>query len=344
MISKGVHPRTWSQPYALAKVDAHAVWWMGDVGLEGHLFNDYGEGNFLGYWLAPRLRVFVNGSLNVPREVMLARQQIRRRTPPPGETFPELLDRLDIDVFFGTGLPVLSRANRPDIHTTTHLEGTPGWILAFRNARSAVYLRDDVRNRPNLERLARYYREAGVPFDLERGFDPDAAIHRARPWAVAHGLVPANLSQLEQGAATLDPRQRGPAQERLAALYAALGLYARAEALDRVRLQSDPESLPAGRRLIWSRLHQRDVPGSLAAADALEARAPATDALSALLVSAARRHASLPEPEAAALVAVLPLWSRAEARRALGGIAPAEARPIRRSWGEDGPAAAASGR
>ena len=93
MISKGIHAEWYARPFAANKYHAHAVWFMRDAGLQGRLFNDYWMGNFLGYWLAPELPAFVNGSLNVPVDVMSARTAILNRTGDgQGADFESLLD------------------------------------------------------------------------------------------------------------------------------------------------------------------------------------------------------------------------------------------------------------
>lgn len=330
MISKGVRRASYAQPYAASKFHAHAVWFLRDAELEGNLFNDYASGNFLGYWLAPRMRVFMNGSLNVPKDVLEAKHAILRRGWEREEAFVDLLDRYGVDLFFGTGAPVVSPPNRPVIHTTTHLERTPGWIPVFRNLRSAVYLRADARNRRNLERVAVYYARESVPFDRERGFETDRVLREAPRWAVDHGLLPADFESLETAARSLDPSRRPWAQARLAAIYAVLGLYERAEGIDRRLAERDPHSAPAARRLVWSLLHQRRAAESLEAAQRLAAVAPPGDELSRLLLEAARLHAALPEAEAAALVAALPAFTRPEGRWLFAGFREPEARPRRR--------------
>ena len=49
------------------------------------------------------------------------------------ESFAEVLDRMQVDVFLGTRLPQTGRANRPTLSTTAHLEFVPGWVQVFRN-------------------------------------------------------------------------------------------------------------------------------------------------------------------------------------------------------------------
>ena len=330
MISQGIHPAWYARPYSAVKHHPHVVWFLRDAELEGRLWNDAVAGNFLGYWLAPRLRVFVNGSLNVPREVMDTRGAVlARRGALPGESFLALLDRSRVDIFLGSGAPALSRPNRPALYTTAHLEGAPGWKLVFRNLNEAVTLRDDERNRPNLRRVSEYYAREGVPFDPERGFDTLRVLREAPGFAVEHGIVPRGFAALERAARSRDPGRRRAARERLAGLFALLGLYEQAVEIDRELLREDPASLSAARRLVWSLLHQGLEVESREASERLARLAPADDALSRLLVDAARTTPDLPEEDAAALVARLPVFTRNQARQLLAGFQEPEARPRR---------------
>ncbi len=331
MISRAVRAGWYARPYPTTKYDAFAVWFLRDAGLTGRLFNDYTSGNFLGYWLAPGLRVFVNGSLNVPKEVLDAHGAILRREGlRPGESFEQLLDRYGIDVFFGTGLPQLSLPGRPLFSTTAYLEGRDGWILVFRNVRSAVYLRDDERNRPNLERVADYYAREGVPFDAKRGLDPARVIREDPEWAVLHGVVPRDFRSVQNAAHSFDPTRRGPAQERLAALYAALGLYDSSIAEDRRLLSSNPASLTAARRLVWSLLRLHRYAEAARAAAGQTKLAAADDPLSRLIATTAQEAAGLAEAgrgeEAATRVARLPVFTLPQAQYLLAGYHEAEPR------------------
>jgi hypothetical protein len=330
MISQGIQPARYGEPYPAVKYDAHAVWFLRDAGLEGNLWSDYSSGNFLGFWLAPRMRVFVNGSLNVPSQVMEDRLAIlERRGSRPGERFVDLLDRYRIDVFFGTGVPSLSPTARRELATTAHLERTTGWIPVFRNAGSAVYLRDDERNRANRQRVADHYAREGVPFDPERGFDPERVIRESLRWAVDHGLAPLGLATLEAAARELDPGRRRAAQERLASIHALLGLYEGSAAIDRRLLRADPGSIRGWRRLVWSLLHQGRGAEAREAAERLRVIAPADDGLSQLLVQSALRYETLAEDEAAALVALLPVFATPQLPGILAGFREPEARPRR---------------
>ena len=329
MISASM-PRSWSryaEPYVADRYNGHAVWLLEDAGLEGNLFNEYYQGGFLGFWLAPGLRTFVNGSLNVPPEAVEAHGAIRRhRGLAPGEGMLELLDRNGVDVFMGTRLPQVPKPNRPGISTTAHLENAPGWIPVFRNLKSALYLRVNERNRANLERVTAYYARAGVPFDPIRGFEPERVIREARNWAIRHGLVPANLGALEAARRRLDPATRRTAVNRLASLYAALGSYERALQLDEALLRAQPGAWAARRRQVWSLLRLGRTEDAVEASGEL-ARAPQSDRLAHAIARSARRSATLGGAEQrSALAARLAVFTRPEARALLVGLVPPEQR------------------
>lgn len=256
-ISRSIPPTLpqYAEPYFASKYQAHAVWMLDDTDLEGNLFNEYYMGGFLGYWLAPKLRTFVNGSLNVSLDAMDANLPIReRRGALPGEGFLGLLDRQRIDVFLGMGLPRVKPNNRPWYHTTAHLENAPGWILVFRNITSSVYLRDNPQNADNLERVAHYYRNQGVPFDAERGFDTARVIREARSWSSENGVIPAYYDQLVENSKDTGTEQGVRSSNLLASFYAALGLYSEAMEIDRALLGRFRDAPQVRRRLVWSLL------------------------------------------------------------------------------------------
>ena len=135
----------------------------------------------------------------------------------------ELLDRYAVDVFVGTGLPMVPPPHRPRRSTLSHLERAPGWTLVFRSLRSAVYLRGNERNRGNLDRIAAYYARAGVPFDREVGFDAEGVLREARGWAIRHGLAPRDYARLVRASLGVGASSNAVGLELLAASYAALG-------------------------------------------------------------------------------------------------------------------------
>ena len=114
-------------------------------------------------------------------------------------------------------------------------------------------------------------------------------------------------------------------QDRLASVYASLGLYEDAVRLDGRTLRFAPDAESTRRRLVWSLLHlDRSEEASEAAV-----HLGASDAhpLSRALAAASAKYASLSgAPEAAGFVARLPLWAPVEARWMSAGLVPPEIR------------------
>ncbi len=320
---------TYRQPYAAFKYYAHAAWFLRDAGVTGNLYNAYFAGGFLGYWLAPPLRGFVNGSLNFPVEVMRAYGAIQRRASGGQDGGAlELLDRHGVDLFVGVGLPSAQHPDRPWRYTTSHLERAADWMLVFRNLRSAVYVRRGERNRENLDRIADYYAGQGVPFDRGRGFDVERVLREAPEWALRRGLVPRDFGRLTRSDAFGAPR----AQDRLASLFAALGLYDRAVELDRRALALDPGRVRVRRRLVWSLLRlDRAVDAALQAGRLVESAR--LDPLSRRIADATGEYAATDDVRRRAeIVAMLPVFSRRNGNALASGLVPPEARVDRPMW------------
>ena len=309
----------YAQPYVPSKYYGHAFWMLRDSEVEGRLFASYSISSFASYWLTPRLRMFLNGSLNVPQEVMddYAAVRVGRGTK-EGESLIELLDRHRIDFFFGTGLPTYAVKGRPSYYTTALLDGASGWIPIFRNMRSSLFLRDVPRNAANLDRVARYYAEEGLPFDRVTGFDAAAVIAQARSWAREHGLIPINIErQIAVASEAADsPAPRSPLQT-LGSVYAALGLRDRLVKVDARQLEGAPEHLGALRRSIWIQLRLGDFEAARRAADRLEAT-DHDDLYSMDLVRVARMGESLSREE----IASLRVLTRSQGENALVGYLP----------------------
>ncbi len=251
---------SYAEPYYPARFNAFAVDFLADAGLEGRVYNPYPIGGFMGFWLAPRLAMSSSGTMNVEREAMQDFLAIAERSPRrAGESFAALLDRHGLDLFLGTGLPIELIPDRRGPAEVAHLEGEPGWMLVYRSLRSAVYLRRNERNRENLARVARYYAQLGVPFDANGGgLDLERLLAERLDWAIAQGIVPSDFAALvasvEGGSASdaagalegsrasdaagaLEGSRASDAASaddahRLAMLYATLGLYERALAVD----------------------------------------------------------------------------------------------------------------
>ncbi len=304
---------SYARPYAANKYYADAIWVMRDAGLEGHLFTDYELGGFAGFWLAPDVQTYVNGSLNFPPKVMGAYFAMRKRSGlASGESFPDLLDRFDLDLFLGTGMP--DSGPLAPRSTTAHLERTPDWIPIFRNATSALYLRASARNASNLRRMSELYAREGVPFDAARGFEPARVIREQPDWAIRHGLVPANFEQLERDAAREGaPRTRVPALIRTASLHALLGDYDAALEREAELVGLDPQAVGPKRRIVWSLLRTGRRDQARAAAAELEGRED-RDGLLRATIALARALPSLAADEAEARIHQLPLLTTAQAR------------------------------
>jgi len=323
MISKGLSGglEGYVRPYPASKYYGHAVWFLDDADLEGNLFNDYFLGGFLGYWLSPEIKTFANGTLNLRPEAMEANLPIRIRRAVEGvdESFEDLLERQEIDLFLGIHLPEAKGGGRPWYYTTGHLERTPGWIPIFRNLRCSVYLRLDPRNERNLEKVEAYYRKLGVPFDPGHGFDPLAAAARNPRWAVANGIISVQHRQTLANTRAQSPTRRIRGLSHLAAWYTALGAYERAAQLDAELLELRPAATGAMRRRAWTLLKLGDYAGAARYAAELEASA---DGLARLVGRKARELAiddAGPE-EGRATVARLPIFTSAEAKILLQGF------------------------
>lgn len=240
-------------PFSTVKYYSNAVWFLSDSELEGDLWNDYSMGGYVGYWLTPRIRAFVNGTLNFPSQVPVDSRAIKaRRGGGPGESFLDVLDRYSVDLFLGIGLPVLRDTRPRRSYTTAHLERAEGWILVFRDLRSAVYLRDNPENRENLARVEGYYAGENVPFDAQRGFDPAAVVRKNPAWAAAHGLVPQNFMSIVAASESADEILRVRALDRLAGLFAVLDAHEMQLSLDERLIRLRPEQPGALRRLVRS--------------------------------------------------------------------------------------------
>lgn len=251
-------PSRWlAEPYTGERFHEEGIRFLEETGVEGNLFNTYEMGGFLCYRLAPRMRTFLDGSMNFPDAVLREQHRVSvLRGVWPFESYLDVLERRGIDVFFGVGVPAPETGGPGEgTYTTTNLEHAPGWLLVSRGMRHGIYLRDDERNRENLRRIAAWYREQGVPFDPVRGLDPDAVVAARPDWAVAHQLVPPRWLELlaarEAGRAAADPRPF----EAVGLVLALNGAYGAQLENDRVGASLAPEAKAPRRRIVWALLH-----------------------------------------------------------------------------------------
>ncbi len=311
-------------PYAADRYHAEAVWFLQDATLSGLVFSNYYLGGFLGYWLAPRIQTFVNGTLNFPPRRLLDDYEavMRARSTATGEGYLDVLRSRDVDLFVGVGLPQVRDPHLPARYTTPLLEGAPDWVCVFRNLTSAVYVRR-VEGREDLARASAYYLREGIPFDPDRGFDAEAVIRERPDWAAGHGLAPGDFPEILAASSVRDPRVRLPALERLGALYAALGLYPQGVSVELRILADFPRAVAARQRLLFDLLHLGRSDDVLRNGRAHDPSSP-RDALTEGYVRIAERAAQ-GEP----IPPLLPLFTSREASRVLTGVPPAALRPPR---------------
>lgn len=246
--------QAYAEPYRADKFFGHAVWFLEDAGLEGRVQNDYALGGFMSVWLSPELQMSSSGTMNVAMRAMLDQMSIGGRTAnDEGVSFLELLDRYEVDLFFGQGLPNVPPPGRPLASTVRDLEWEPDWVPIFRNLRSAIYLRREIRNQANFDRVSKYYAARGVPFDHERGIEVDAVIRNAPRWAMQNGVIPVDWMEMMRAVSQSQGRGEVTMQtQRMSMLYAVLGLYDRALKADRWILNREPLDGAAAHRVIWS--------------------------------------------------------------------------------------------
>jgi hypothetical protein len=309
--------RAWlAEPFVTEKYHPTGVRFLRETGLEGNLFNKYPMGGFLGYWLAPRLRTFVDSRTeHYPSEVLEEYSAVNLlRGRRAGESFVDVLDRRSVDVFFGTGPPIgLWRDSV--LYTAEHLRGRAGWLLVSRAVDHAIWLRTGFGEGANLERVTAWYAREGVPFDRERGLDPSRVIDERPDWAIAQRMLPLAWDELRARAAEDD----ADALDALGRTFALLGLYERALAVDAQATAVRPDAKGPRRRQVYALLRLgRDDEARRAAEEllALDPGDPRSQAVQRIAARAPARGGTTPSsrpvsaPDAA--VARFPLLDDAE--------------------------------
>lgn len=293
--------RAWlAEPFVTGKYHPTGVRFLRDAGLEGNLFNKYPMGGFLGYWLAPRLRTFVDSRTeHYPAEVLEEYSAVNlMRGRRAGESFVDVLDRRNVDVFFGTGPPT-GLWRDAVLYTAEHLRGRAGWLLVSRAVDHAIWLRTGAAEAANLDRVAAWYAREGVPFDRERGLDPARVIDERPDWAIAHRMLPLGWDELRARAAEGD----ADALDALGRTFALLGLYERALPIDAAAAAARPDAKGPRRRQVYALLRlgrddeARRAATELVALDPGDARSRAVEGVAARAGARAPGHAAAP-PEA----------------------------------------------
>ena len=301
-----------ARAHVAGKYHAEGVRFLAESGIEGNLFNHYWMGGFLGYWLAPRLHTFIDGRTehyapDVPADAAAISARTGAR---PGEaSHLDVLDRRNVDVFFGVGLVPFGVGPGLGVYTADNLAGDPGWVLVFRAVDQAIYVRTAADNR-NLERAARFYRDRGVPFDPENGLEPERVIREAPQFARAWRLLPQDDETLRADALQGPTPARVAAAETLALADSAVGAWSSAIAMAQLALSLEPASRPARRSLVYALLRTGRLQEALDEALALQ-RLDLRDARSRRIVAIAQR-ASAGRQDLATMLLSYPLLDDAE--------------------------------
>lgn len=239
----------------LDRYPVEGVRFLAEAKVGGNLFGRYATGGFFGYWLAPNVRTFVNGTLNFPEEVFDDYFAVLNlRGVQPGESFRDVLERREVDFYFGVGIPETMAPGAMRFYTTVDLEGEPGWILVHRSLDQAIYLRLADRNAENLRRIASYYAGEGIAFDPKRGLDIGALLQAQPEWAIRHRMLPKDYPRLLSDADHAERKVRHAALDRLGTVHLLLGDYEAQLRFDRQAVELAPQREEPRRRLVYGLL------------------------------------------------------------------------------------------
>ncbi len=238
----------WASPWLDERYCGAGMRFLRDSGLRGNLFHPFNLGGFLGYWLSPQLRTFIDGRLDhVPSEVLHDYLQIRRanhRGIP--EEMRKLLKKWKVDVFVGLNFPPERYA---DASWIAHLRRYRSWIPVFASEHCNVYLHRVAGNEENLLRVRAYYAERRLPFDPVRGIDASRLLRLRPAWSRRQGLLPVDFEALEAVASDPGAPGRAAALDRLGELFWHVGAFTEGERTDRELLALQPGNREARRRL-----------------------------------------------------------------------------------------------
>ena len=278
--------------HAPEKYHAEGVRFLARTGLRGNLYNSYWMGGFLGYWLAPGLRTFIDGRVEhyLPDVQEDASTIAARRVLPPEQSFLGVLDRRRVDVFFGVGLPPTRVGPWAGVYTAAHLEGRDDWVLVFRAVDQGIYLRR-AGGEAGLRAVESFYRSEGVPFDPARGLDVERVMAERPDWAERWRLLPRGYGRLRAEARGDGPEAQR-ARETLASAYAAAGAYVSATEAAREAVRRDPRHAAARRILVYALLRSGRDDEALREASRLAALEPG-DPRAGLVATVARSYRAI---------------------------------------------------
>jgi hypothetical protein len=237
-------------PYRSHKYFAEGVRFLREARVQGNAYNAYWMGGFLGFWLAPDMKTFIDGRTeHYTYETYLDYSSVlQMKGARRGESHVDVLDRTGVTVFFGVGFPRWWYG----VNTTNHLAKVPGWILVSRSYRHAIYLRidSDSASSPAIDRIVAHYAASGITFEREAGLDVERIIREQVPWAIEKALLPMNYPELVSAASASSHPNYLWARARLALVYALNGAYGLQVDLDQDTLAHPDAPLVTRQRLV----------------------------------------------------------------------------------------------
>jgi hypothetical protein len=148
---------------------------LAQVHLQGHMFNPYGWGGYLAFYLYPDYKVFLDGRTVLHGPDLLRDHYTILHENPGHQRL--IAEKYQFDFMI-----------LPKQYGMMSTCSANSWILVFENYNSSLYLRRDQANLSNLHRLADYYKINGIPFDIEKGFDVSLATRSNPQWALRYGM------------------------------------------------------------------------------------------------------------------------------------------------------------
>jgi hypothetical protein len=245
-----------STPWLDSRYCGPAMRFLRDEGFTGRMIHPFNLGGFLGFWLAPELRTFIDGRLDhVPSEVLddyIALRNAARLGYP--RRIRRILDRWEVDVFVGTTFPS-TRYNEGD--WVDHVRRMHEWVPAYVTQTCAVLLRRAPRNRENLARAAAWWERQGIAFSERDGPDVATAIQQRPDWAVREGILPPGFARMARAEPSPDREERIFTLGLMAETLWRVGAFEPAARVDSLLLEIDPDAPLARWRLGDSLLNLR---------------------------------------------------------------------------------------
>jgi hypothetical protein len=277
-----------ASPWLAKRYGGAAVRFLDQSGVRGRAFHPFNSGGFLDYWLAPRVATFIDGRLDhVPTPVLDDYLALRRAIlRGDWDEMRRLFDTWQVDLVLA---PAYGEERYGEPSWIRFLRLMPEWALVFASDDHSVYLRRSEANRRNFERVAAYYGQRGLVFDLEGGFDAAHALARRPAWARRHDLLPDALEEWRAEADSAQPERARRALRALSDFYWRIGAADEQYQIDERLLReptSDPELVA---RVLEALIRRREPERALALHASLPAAVQGDPAIVALSALAAQR-------------------------------------------------------